>query len=413
MSATSIRSRLQANTEALAAAYQLQEQRPADPAVRETIARMEQDRMVLIAYRDGLGPHPDSEAEPIVTTRLANPAPAAGELEVFGPERRDGVAAWERSRNPALFEQAEDLSFGRYLRGIITQQWDPREMRFLSEANTGTNVVPTPLASSIIDKARNASRVVQAGAQTVPMDSATMKIARVTGDPAAAWRSEDGAITESNSTLDAVTFTARSLAFYTRVSRELIEDSAPSAESTLRNQIAQVIALELDRAALRGTGTPPEPKGILNQTGVVLTAHGANGTAITNYDFWLDAIGTVRNSNFEPTAHIQAPRSSTSLSKLKEATTNAYLKRPEGLLPMLATKQLPITLTVGTSTDCTEVYTGQWDQAMFGLRTSLQIGLDPYSFGISAGHVAVIAWLRADFQLAQPTAFNVDTGVRA
>jgi HK97 family phage major capsid protein len=406
-----LRQRLQNVTDALASAYSTLN--PNAPEARQAIATMEHQRDTILAALDGTGPHPDTEVSPTITTRVAHPTPAAGELEVLGPEQRDGVTAWERARNPALFEQAEELSFGRYLRGVITQQWDPREMRFLSEANTGTNLVPSPLSASIIDRARNASRVVQAGAQTVPMDSATMKLARVTGDPTAAWRAEDGAITESNSTLDAVTFTARSLAFYTRVSRELIEDSAPSAESTLRNQIAQVIALELDRVALRGTGTPPEPKGILNQTNVVLTAHGANGTAITNYDWWLDAIGAVRSANFEPTAHIQAPRSSTSLSKLKEATTNAYLKRPEGLLPMLATKQVPITLTVGTSTDCSELYTGQWDQAMFGLRTSLQIGLDPYSFGISAGHVAVIAWLRADFQLAQPTAFNVDTGVRA
>jgi HK97 family phage major capsid protein len=349
---------------------------------------------------------------PKFTTRQARPADPT-DLEVLGPEQRTGITDHARARDPQAFENAEDLSFGRYLRGVVTGEWDPREMRFLSEANTGTNIVPTPLAAQIIDKARNASRLIQAGARTIPMDSATLKMARVTGDPTAAWRSEDGAITESNSTLDAVTFTARSLAFYTRVSRELIEDSAPSAESVLRNQIAEVIALELDRVGLRGTGTPPEPRGILNQTGVVLTAHGANGTAITNYDWWLDAIGTVRNANFEPGAHIQPPRSSTSLSKLKEATTNAYLKRPEGLLPMLATKQLPINLTVGSSTDCSEIYTGDFSQAMIGLRTSLQIGVDPYSFGISAGHVAVIAWLRADFQLAQPTAFNVDTGVRA
>jgi hypothetical protein len=58
---------------------------------------------------------------------------------------------------------------------------------------------------------------------------------------------------------------------------------------------------------------------------VTLTDHGANGSAITNYDWWLQAIGTVRAAGFEPTAHVQAPRSSTSLSVLKEATTNAYL----------------------------------------------------------------------------------------
>ncbi|MGH3813288.1 MAG: hypothetical protein ACRDUV_12645 [Pseudonocardiaceae bacterium] len=43
---------------------------------------------------------------------------------------------------------------------------------------------------------------------------------------------------------------------------------------------------------------------------------------------------------------------------MKETTANAYLIPPAGLLPMLPTKQIPINLTVGTSNDCSEIYTG-------------------------------------------------------
>jgi HK97 family phage major capsid protein len=166
---------------------------------------------------------------------------------------------------------------------------------------------------------------------------------------------------------------------------------------------------------LRGTGSAPEPRGVLNQSGVTLTAHGANGTAITNYDFWLDAVGTVRGNNFEPNAQIQAPRSATSLSKLKEATTNAYMAPPAGLagIPRLNTKQIPINLTVGTSTDCSEIYTGDWSQLMVGIRTDFQLLFLRERFVADNLQYAFLAYLRADVQLAQPAAFNVDTGVRA
>jgi hypothetical protein len=133
------------------------------------------------------------------------------------------------------------------------------------------------------------------------------------------------------------------------------------------------MAVELDRVALIGTGTAPEPRGVLNQSGVTLTDHGAAGTAITNYDWWLDAIGAVRAAGFEPNAHIQAPRSSTSLSKLKEATTNAYLTPPAGLLPMLTTKIVPINLTVGASTDTSLVFTGDWSNLLIGMRTDFNL----------------------------------------
>src|SRR5207249_1195740 len=132
-----------------------------------------------------------------------------------------------------------------------------------------------------------------------------------------------------------------------------------------------------------------------------------------NYDFWLDAVGTVRNNNFEPNAQVQAPRSATSLSKLKD-TTNAYLAPPAALagIPRLNTKTVPIALTVGTSTDCSELYTGQWDQCMLGVRTDFQLLFLRERYIADNLQYAFLAFLRADVQVAQPSAFNVDTGVR-
>jgi hypothetical protein len=62
------------------------------------------------------------------------------------------------------------------------------------------------------------------------------------------------------------------------------------------------------------------------------------------------------------------------LSKLKEATTNAYLTPPTGLLPMLTTRSVPINITVGASTDTSYVFTAQWDQLMVGIRTASPCG---------------------------------------
>ena len=71
--------------------------------------------------------------------------------------------------------------------------------------------------------------------------------------------------------------------------------------------------------------------------------------------------------------HIVAPRTVTSLANLKEATSNAYLAPPSSLLPILPTKQIPINLTVGTSSDCSEIYTGQWDQLAIGIRRDFEL----------------------------------------
>jgi HK97 family phage major capsid protein len=331
--------------------------------------------------------------------------------------REQSVYDWCQQRG--MFDPADRaLSFDRYLRGIVTGQWDGADHeRALSEGTltAGGHLVPTPLSARVIDLARNQTRVFQAGAITVPMTAQTLKLARLTGEGTPAWKAENAAITDADMTFDSVTFTARTLVRLVKLSLELFEDSDPSAEDVIARSFAAQVALELDRVALRGSGTPPEPQGVRNQTGVTVTGHGANGSTITvtsAYDWHLDARGVVAGNNFEPNAHIQAPRTSVSLSKLREATTSAYLAPPPNMLPMLTTKQVPINLTVGTSTDCSEIYTGDWSNLMVGIRNDFRLIPLKERFMADNLQVAFLAYLRADIQLAQPSAFVVDVGVR-
>jgi HK97 family phage major capsid protein len=329
--------------------------------------------------------------------------------------REQRISDWCRDNGHDDRQGQPPLSFDKFVRGIAVGDWTgAREERVLSEGTltAGGHLVPLPLASNVLDLARNASRVVQAGAVTVPMTSQTLKIARLTGEPAPAWRAENAPVTAGDLTFDAVTFTARSLDRMVILSRELLEDSDPSASDVIAHSFAEQLGLEVDRVALRGSGTAPEPRGVLNTSGITTTTHGANGAALANYDFFLDAAGAVAGANYEANAHIVAPRTMTSLSKLKEATTNAYLQPPSDLLPMLPTKQIPINLTVGTSTDCTEVFTGQWNALAIGIRTGFQLTMLTERYADNQ-QVAFLAHLRADVQVLQPTAFVVDTGVRA
>jgi HK97 family phage major capsid protein len=332
--------------------------------------------------------------------------------------REQSVTDWLQARGAFDGYADEPLSLQRYLRGVATGHWDGADHeRALAESSVGAGgaLVPAPLSSRVIDLARNATRVLQAGGVTVPMTSQTLALARLTGENAPAWKTEGGTITAQDMTFDRVTFTARTLVRRVDLSVELFEDADPSSEDVIARSFAGQMAVELDRAALLGTGTPPEPRGVLNQSGVTSTAHGANGAVIataTAYDWHLDAIGAVRAAGFTPTAHIQAPRTSTSLSKLREATTSAYLTPPANMLPMLVTKSVPITVTVGTSSDTSYIFTAQWDQLMVGIRTDFTLRFLGERFLADTLSYSFVAYLRADIQLAQPSAFVIDTGVR-
>ncbi|NEW58590.1 phage major capsid protein [Nocardia cyriacigeorgica] len=337
----------------------------------------------------------------------SNPTPLAGQAILTRDQK---LTDWSRDNGHS---DSDGGNFGLYLRGLATGDWSgAQHERAMVEGtlSAGGHLVPTPLANKVIDLARNATQVVRAGAVTVPMTAATLKIPRLTGEGSPAWRNEGAAITAGDLAFDAVTFTARSLDRLVILSRELFQDSDPSAGDIIAQSFAAQIAVELDRVALRGSGSAPEPRGVLNTSGITTTTHGANGTAISSYDWFLDAAGAVRNNNYEPTGHIVAPRTGTSLAKLKNSQ-NDYLVPPATMLPMYGTKQVPINLTVGTSNDASEIYTGQWDLLALGIRHGFEIELLRERYA-DTGQVAFVAHLRADVQVLQPAAFVVDTGVR-
>lgn len=372
-----------------------------------------------VQYGDGRGETRDGWARPAGDTEMAVARP--GDLL----SRDQSVAGWVERTAGYVPPAGPRTSFDRYIRALVAgaPYGADAETRALSEGTltAGGHLVPTPLAAQVIDLARNMTQVVRAGAVTVPMTTRTLKVPRLTAEGAPVWHSENAAIVDADLTFDAVTFTAQTLPRLIKLSIELFDDSDPSASDVIANSFARQIGLALDLAALRGSGTAPEPRGILNQTGVTLTAHGANGSTIGSppaagvmgWEFLAQAAGTIQRANFTPNAQIMNPRTNQSLSLLRD-TQNRYLLPPTMLdgIDRLITNQVPVNLTVGTSADCSEVYTGQWNLLMIGIRTDLRI-LPLRERFIDNGQYAFLAWMRADIQLAQPGAFSVDTGVRS
>jgi HK97 family phage major capsid protein len=193
-------------------------------------------------------------------------------------------------------DEFKGLSIGKLLRGYITGDWNgaafEQKAMGSSPLSSGGMMIPTPLAADVIDLARNQSRVLMAGAITVPMTSSTLKYARLTQDVPANWTLEAANIALGAAAFDAVTFNAHKLASLVVIDNELLEDAA-NADATIQNSIAKAIALALDFGALYGTGAVPQPQG-LHGIVPVLPAAGA-----PNYDLMLEAIADVRGANFE------------------------------------------------------------------------------------------------------------------
>lgn len=301
-----------------------------------------------------------------------------------------------------------DLSTGAYLRAMVTGPKTDSEKRALAEGtdSAGGYTVPDILSARLIDRLRSASVVFRAGAQTVPLQSDVSYVAKVATDPVPAWRSENAAVNESDPTFARVTFTARSLAVLVKVSRELLEDSL-NMETALPDLLSVALAQELDRVALLGTGTAPEPRGVANFAS--LTSSGVTGAELKGYAPLIKARTALRTANSDATAFIMSPRDEGQLAGLT-ATDGQPISLPPALAntPMLTTSKIPVDL--GTDTDESVILAGDWRRLMIGMRSVIRVEIlrERYADNLQYGFVA---HLRADVAAEHEAAFTKLAGI--
>lgn len=222
-------------------------------------------------------------------------------------------------------------SIGDFLRGVagIRSTETVRNSLSVGTDSSGGYMLPAYLQLQMLDALVPASSLLTAGAGMSMLEEGAKshRIAAVNTVPTAAWRSESGALATSDPVFRSVDILPRSLSFQFKVSRELLNDTT-NLEQALFTAIAQAFAKELDRAGLRGTGTAPEIRGILNTSGIQSVTNGANGASLatTAYANLVSAMQSIITANAPiPTAAIMSPRSMAILAGLLDT------RRPPGL----------------------------------------------------------------------------------
>ncbi len=314
-------------------------------------------------------------------------------------------------------ESQDPVSVTDFMRGVAGMSATPAVRAALS---VGTNTaggfsVPSQTMPAILAALTPASALLTAGAGIVPMESGAKSVttAVVAANPTATWRLESGNIAESDPVFRGVLSVPQSLAFYFKVSRELLADGL-GLESALMTAIAAAFAKELDRVGLRGTGTAPEPRGLLATSGVQSVTNGAAGAALTSYANLFSATQAILQADAPmPTAAIVSPRSLVKLGGLVD-TTGQPLRVPTMLegVKLIATSQIPNNLTVGASTDCSEIFVGDFTKMHFLMRENVSVQLLKEHFA-QTGELGFLCHVRADVVITHPAAFAVVTGVRA
>lgn len=381
------------------------EARKFDRALRETHVV---DRLIATVEERSRAKYSPPPSAPTPSAASSEPADVPAVLT-----REQRMVDWLRARGNYAYagERGVDrLRFGAVVRALALGNRDGLsdiERRVLSEGvdASGGYTVPEVLATQFIDRVRNAMVTAQAGAQTVPMSSDVLHIARLDSASAPAWKAENDVIPETSLTFGRVTLTARTLPALVKLSVELSEDSA-NVDAIIERELAQALALELDRAALLGSGTGAEPRGIRNTPGVTVTPLGATPS---DYGFLIDAIGRVWRANHTPSARVYNASLATAIAKFAD-TTGQPLNTPAAVasVPELRSNQIPDAGSPPTTT----MIVGDFAQLLIGMRTTFRLEVTRVAGdAFERLQVWVRAYLRADVALAHPEAFDVVTSV--
>lgn len=308
------------------------------------------------------------------------------------------------------------LGFGisDLIRAAVRGAENEREERAMSVADVtlGGYLAPSTLSAQVVDLMRPKSTIMRAGATMRELQSGEHSIPRVTGDATASHHGEGQTITVSDVTIGRQTLRPRTLTSLVKVSRELLEDGL-DVEAFLQNHIATIMAAELDRAALLGTGAGAEPVGVKNWSGVLERDLGASaGDQLANWDDFLDARDDLLAVDApEPAYAIVNPRESTTIAKFKDGE-GGWLLPPPALqnLKFLSSTKVAIDETHGSATDASRIYMGTFSSVVIATRTRLGIDLLRERYA-DTGEVGFLAWLRYDVAVLQPSEIVMITGI--
>jgi len=314
-------------------------------------------------------------------------------------------AGYEREMSDEMGKKINKRAQGFYIpTDVLTRDLN------VTTATAGGHTVSTDLLSgSFIDMLRNKMEVVGLGATMMNDLVGNIAIPRQTGGATSYWVAESGAITESAAAFDQVTLSPETVGAFSDLSRRLLLQSSLSVEAFVRNDLATSLALEIDRAAINGSGSSNQPTGILQTSGIGSVVGGTNGAAPDWADIVdLESAVAIDNADIGTLGYLTNAKVRGKLLQTEKASsTGQFIWSDSDTLRGYKTavsNQVPSTLTKGSSSVCSAIIFGNWNDLLIGTWGGIDINIDT-STGSASGTVRVVALQDVDVAVRHAESF--------
>lgn len=136
-------------------------------------------------------------------------------------------------------------------------------------ATSGAELVGVDhMGESFIDALRGRLLISQLGARFMTGLVGDVTIPKLASGATAYWVTEGNAPTESTQVTGAVNLAPKTVGAFSDISRKLLLQSSPDAETLVRDDLMKVLARAIDTAAYSGSGSSGQPTGIVNVSGI-------------------------------------------------------------------------------------------------------------------------------------------------
>lgn len=318
-----------------------------------------------------------------------------------------------QARAAAAFEfecsQAVAQKMGRAAGGFYLPSDVQKRDLLVGTTTAGGYTVATELLG-FIDILRNAMVIDRAGATFMSGLVGNIAIPKQSVAGTAYWVAENAAPTESQQTLAQVTMSPKTVGAFTDISRQLLLQSSIDVQNWVTRDLATIVGLAIQQAAINGPGTGNAPTGIL--TAVTASQIGdTNGKAPT----WANIVGleadvAANNADVGTLAYLTNAKVRGKLKVTEKfATSNGSPIWVDGALPLNGyaghvTNAVPSNLTKGNQSASSAIIFGDFASLLIGLWGATDILVDPYTGG-AAGTVRVRVLQSCDVALRHVESF--------
>jgi len=317
---------------------------------------------------------------------------------------RPNASAAEREAAAFEFEcsAAAEKAYGRTAQGILIPSdvlgrslpKDIQQRAFNLGGGTGaggTLLGTDHRGDMFIELLRSRTTIMQLGRHMSGLVG-NVEIPKATGGATAYWVGEDEDVTGSNPTTGQRELKPKTVASRVDITRSLLQQASPDAESLVWDDINQVIALAIDKAGYYGSGTEKQPLGLKNMSGLNAVAFDAADPSYAEF-VEMESQIAADNANVNSMAYVM-----NSLMRGHCKTTPKFGSGTESVIWESGGTVNGYRTEITNQIENGDVFFGNFNDLIIGLWGGLDLTLDPYSLS-SRGGLRIVAFQDVDFVL--------------